>query len=352
MKILKYLVVAMLAMASPALAQKTDLMQPLTPTVTIYSTPEGTTHPLGISGPAGVTPLWNIAQWGTYLDLQPAVNSGVPWTIANDYARMKFEATDSQDAQFSNVYELAQSNQTCEHERDLFLQPNGLDSPNPGFQKSAHISELGSLYGSVILRPQYFQTSSDCAYQYAQYVYSIVLQTDNHPGHPELEQTWFYQINIGRDAYFPTQTYNGWCPGYDDVNNPLFCSDDDVRNMNTGFFVFGNAGGKVDFDMLPRIKELIKSNHQKVGAGAGVTLDPDPSHWRVLGAYIGAIGQGKTVMTVRVSDPKFVQYQGGTFPDGQGKAVQFICNVSAPPNDWGWSPQADGCFHRQTQNQY
>lgn len=340
-KFLIFSVISIAALSSTvAIAQQSPLLQPFGPTVKIIGTPEPGAN-LGISGPANVPPRWSLAQWSIPKNLAPAVNAPASgWTTANGYGRVVFSPT--QDG-FTNVYELAQAGNVCGVERDMFLGAGSDDLQ--GLQASAPLSEVGSLFASITLQPQYFSTSKDCQNQYGQYVYSFILSSTGGNGYQP--QTWFYQVNVGRNAPFEKQANPGWCPGYDDRATQEFCADDDVRNLNTGHIVFGQKGGVVDFELLPRLKAIIQSNHRKVGAGSSVRLDPELSHWRITSIYLGEILQGKTISTTRWSNPKLDQYKGGTFCS-KNKTVQFICNVERPPNNWGWDRQADGCWHRTT----
>lgn len=205
---------------------------------------------------------------------------------------------------------------------------------------------MGALEVSATLELRYFTTTSACRNAYGQYVYTLVLQTNNNRGNPGAEQTLFDQITFGRNVIPGTKVFN-WCYEYEAANSGnAFCLDDDVR-ASGGYFVVYPGSGVSSFDVLPRLPEVLHNGHKK--ANLNVSLDTDASHWVVKAIYVGGILQGQTNDTIRLSDIRMNSYAGGSFSNGIQTA--YTCGQGKPPFA-GWVDAGSGCFHRNTGKAY
>lgn len=132
-----------LAITNICFSQTIELLPPLTSAVNILSTTVDLSTnqaiSLGVAGynPSNSTPAWSIAQWGRSTLLHPGSGASSGWLNANSTAAVQyFTAANG----YQNVYQLAQANDYCNNEFDLFLQPT-----NP-INKSDVLSQLSSVF--------------------------------------------------------------------------------------------------------------------------------------------------------------------------------------------------------------
>lgn len=275
----------------------TALSQPWQPAAYIAPSAYNGTY-LGVSGDYlnYPTPYWNLAQWAIPANLNPVYGPSSGWQSANSYGRFQYHATESSGA---NVYELAQNGNTwelpCGVETDLFISPNdpgvypGSPGAPDGFTASPPLSVLGAATMSVGLKVVYEQYNARCPLNYVAYDSALILTNSS------ANQVIFYQINLrsSHNAY-PNMW---WCPDYEKSGDGQFCLDDDVRILGGTAVPANNTRVNNTINVLPRLKQIIATNHAK--SVTGVKLDPDPSHWVIQNAYLGQILQGGMIPTSR-----------------------------------------------------
>jgi hypothetical protein len=287
---------------------------------------------------------WSLAQWGIPLTLRlnPQVETVSPWKLENSNERVEYYA--SKDGR-SNVYELAQAGPSCDNEMDLFM---GDDYRN-GFTTSSPLASLGSINVRAGLNVVYQLLTPTCKIgttlvNQATYVYSLILSSnDSTKKYPQ--QTLFYQIDLGNSAGVNNMS---WCPSYEISNSSTdgtlnaFCLDDDVTMVN-GTSVVPGATVMSSLEILPRMLEILHTNHSKAGVTAA-PLDPNPSDWTVTSVYLGNIMNGNVVDTARWFNFGLSTMPGGTFCSNHS-VIQWSC-ANGPPIGPGWVYQGNGCYQR------
>jgi hypothetical protein len=318
---------------SVAGAQPTNLVQPFTSEVDMFDSNGG--H-LGRAGYLASGLPWEFLQWNNPSSLVPPANpTSTGWTIANSSSRLQLNP--------GNVYELAFASPTgiCGQEYDLFLQKGG--GRNNGFVPSAPLNTLGSIMAGVTVSVPYFTSNPNppcfvnkSPADYSQYTLAFTLDSSTN-------QTIFYQVLLGTTRS-SAQGDVVWCPEYENASHQMFCLDDDIRNFG-GTFVLPGSNVTNTVDVLPRILRLLALNHPKAGYPQ-ISVDPDPSHWYVSGAYLGLITQGQAITTTQWSNPLLSTMPGGSFCSGDTR-IQYSCGAGEPSGP-GWVNVGSGCYHRNS----
>ncbi len=263
----------------------TALSKPWQPAAYIAPSAYNGTY-LGVSGDYlnFPTPYWNLAQWAIPANLNPVYGPSSGWQSANSYGRFQYYAAESSGA---NVYELAQNGNTpalpCGTETDLFISPNdpgvypGSPGAPDGFTASPPLNTLGAATMSVGLKVVYEQYNARCPLNYVAYDSALILTNSS------ANQIIYYQINL-RNSQPNVYPDMWWCPDYETSSDGSFCLDDDVRIFGAAAVPANNTRVNTTINILPRLKQILATNHAK--SVTGVKLDPDPSHWVIQNAYL------------------------------------------------------------------
>lgn len=330
----KLLIIASLILSATCNAQKTDYLEPLKPSVTVNDRKSG--QPLGISGynTYDASNFWGFNQWLNPTNMLPQTFSyGSTWEIGNNTSRLKFYPTLNGK---TTVYEIAGAHLPCinAEEGNVPLEMDLLLQPRENF-RSAALGNMAQLKLAVNLQGVHSEIEPGCNYSQSGYLASLILESTSG-------QTLFVQINFGGTHPPP---FAIWCPDFElAAPNTLlenrFCLDDSVTTYG-GSYIYGVGGGSYTLDILPRLLQIIQSNHKKSGSSQKL-LDPNPNKWHIVNFYMGMVNHGKAVTTTQWSSP-ILQSIEGTFCSGSTK-VQFICEAPVTTN--GWNAQTGGCYQK------
>jgi len=323
-------------------AQQQAYLQNFTSSININSGASGDyLGKAGYSIPSGSN-FWTLQQWNNPTNLLPqAFSYGYPWELSNANSRIKFHPY--LDGKV-NVYELALANSPCNmagypseaDEIDLFLQPAA------PFVSQKTTGEMGELNLKLYFSIKYQAVQHGCVFNTGSYIASLVLVTTQNI---QPQQVLFIQINLG-GTRAPINTPS-WCPDYENVTNTLyinrFCVDDSIQHYG-GYYLSSIGSQSYNLDVLPRIIQILQSDHNKPSPYQNITLHNNPNHWIISDFYIGSTNYGQTITTTTWANPQ-LNARGGTFCSN-AKKVQYICHATPAGNNW--VNAGDGCYHRQT----
>jgi hypothetical protein len=290
--------------------------------------------------PSGTNNNWSLAQWSTSNTLNPSVSPSLYWANANNAQRVQY-----QTFQRVSSYQLAQNGAglDCGVEANLFLG-NGGDN---GFVQSQPLSALGSVLANVGLNIEFSQLTpqNSCSTLQAGYLYSVILSAKADPvkGYPT-PQTIFYQIDLGTSNSFRPNI--SWCPSYETSNDGNFCLDDDIANVG-GTYVTTGSTVMNSADLLPRILQILKTNHKKSGAPS-ISLNPNPQDWTITSIYVGSHVWGNAQITSNWYNVSLQTIPGGSFCNtANNTMIQYSCSAGQPLGS-GWNNVGGGCYQRNS----